>query len=311
MNLTGVPLRHGFLFPDYLDFPDLQGISRTWASIALAVTFLAMFQLDRATESTAISHLYYLPIIFAAVRFGLRGGLAAAAASVGLYHLANRGLWDWHYGESEVLRISMYMAVAIVAARETTHARHLHELAMTDDLTGLHNLRAFEARLEHMLRAARARGTSLALLVLDLDRLKSLNDVHGHLAGAEAVQKVGHVLATRLPPEAAACRYGGDEFVVALPRCVGTEAVDIADDLRRAVNALAPMLAGIPFPAATISISVGVACWRDGQNGTLGGRFDADTAGRALFRAADEALYVAKRGGRNRIHFDGDGREER
>ena len=80
---------------------------------------------------------------------------------------------------------------------------------MTDDLTGLHNLRSFEERLRIMVRVARETKTPLSLLVLDLDRLKSLNDVHGHLAGAEAVRTLGEVLAARLPRESTACRYGG------------------------------------------------------------------------------------------------------
>ena len=88
---------------------------------------------------------------------------------------------------------------------------------MTDDLTGLHNLRSFEARLASLVAAARENRSELSILVLDLDRLKQLNDVHGHLAGADAVRTVGHILADRLPSEAVACRYGGDEFVIAVP----------------------------------------------------------------------------------------------
>src|SRR5689334_11814486 len=77
-------------------------------------------------------------------------------------------------------------------------------------------------------------------------------------------------------------------------RCSGEEASVIAEDLRRTVNALAPTLAGIPFPVATISISVGVACGSFEPRKAIDGPFDADMAGRALFRAADEALYAAK-----------------
>jgi diguanylate cyclase (GGDEF)-like protein len=249
-----------------------------------------------------VHHLYYLPIIFATVRLGGRSGLLTAVVAAVLYHVANRDiLAGLNYRESDVLRIAMFIAIAVIADRQTAYAHHLHRLAMTDDLTGLHNLRAFEARLESMLHAARDRRMPLALLVLDLDRLKSLNDVHGHLAGAEAVQNVGHVLAAQLPSASAACRYGGDEFVIALPQCGQTEAVGIAEDLRRAINALAPVLAGIPFPTATLSISVGVACWTVAQSTALNEPFDADMTGRALFRAADAALYVAKRDGRNRI----------
>ena len=130
---------------------------------------------------------------------------------------------------------------------------------MTDDLTGLHNLRSFEACLPALIQQSRAQGSSLSMLVFDVDRLKSLNDQHGHLAGAEAVRTVGHLVAARLPEDAVASRYGGDEFVVAIPSCPPFRARQIANDLCRTVSDTAPVLAGIAFPTGTISISVGIA----------------------------------------------------
>ena len=144
-----------------------------------------------------------------------------------------------------------------------------------------------------MIRAARDKRTSLAMLVLDVDRLKALNDRYGHLAGAEAVRLVGRTLAVCLPPDAVACRYGGDEFAIAVANCEEARARTIAEELRRAVHALQPVLAGVSFPAHTLSISVGVACLRS-SGGDL-------RMGEALFGAADKALYIAKRQGRNRV----------
>ena len=139
--------------------------------------------------------------------------------------------------------------------------------------------------------------------MLDVDRLKSLNDQHGHLAGADAVRTVGHIMADCLPPEAFACRYGGDEFVIALPRADASRARRIAADLCDAVNACAPMLAGAGLSSGTLSISVGIAC---GSAGRLDARDRraADAAGEELFRAADAALYASKRAGRNRVSVD-------
>ena len=127
---------------------------------------------------------------------------------------------------------------------------------MTDDLTGLHNLRSFEARLASLVAAARENRSELSILVLDLDRLKQLNDVHGHLAGADAVRTVGHILADRLPSEAVACRYGGDEFVIAVPGCGAPRVEELANDLRTAVNSVAPVLAGKNRETGTLSISI-------------------------------------------------------
>jgi diguanylate cyclase (GGDEF)-like protein len=295
MNLTGNSPRSTFRLVEH---PPL---SRPWALLALAVAFGLIFWLHLVTGSTPVHHLYYLPIIYATVRFRGRGAFLAVLTAVVLYHLANPAVWSWHYEESDILRIAMFIAVAVIVERQTAYVRHLHQLATTDDLTGLHNLRAFEARLAHMFHAACEQRRPIALLALDVDRLKSLNDVHGHLVGAEAVQTVGGILAARLPRESAACRYGGDEFVVALPWCGHVDAAGIAEDLRGAVNALAPVLAGIAFPVATLSISVGVACWAIDENTPLEKPFDAAMTGRALFREADAALYAAKNGGRNRI----------
>jgi two-component system, cell cycle response regulator len=102
-----------------------------------------------------------------------------------------------------------------------------------------------------------------------------------------------------------ACRYGGDEFVIALPECDEWRARAFADELRGAVNTFAPVLAGVSFPAGTLSISVGIASTANtGLVGSIPDRSDEahdDAAGEALFRAADAALYAAKAGGRNRV----------
>jgi two-component system cell cycle response regulator len=165
-----------------------------------------------------------------------------------------------------------------------------------------HNGRRFESLVIPMVRACRVAGVPIAMLVLDLDRLKSINDVHGHLAGGEAVRTLGHVLAARLPPDAVACRFGGDEFVVAIPDCTTVWAEAVADDIRQTVKALAPDLAGESFPAGTLSVSVGVAClfFEIADAVPSSGATDVATS-EALFRAADRSLYSAKEQGRDRV----------
>jgi diguanylate cyclase (GGDEF)-like protein len=286
---------------------DLSGSPRVpaaWTLAGVGAALLLIFALDRVTGSAPVQHLYYLPIVVCAIRFGAAGGLTTAATAIVLYHVANFAAFSLPYAEADVLQVGVLIAVALVSARLASNARRLRQLAMTDDLTGLHNLRAFEARLLTMVLGARETKTPLALIVLDLDRLKSLNDVHGHLAGAEAVRTVGRILATRLPAAAAPCRYGGDEFVIALPKSDGRDAAAIAEDLRHAVSETAPVLAGAPFPAGTLSISVGIACWEPPSIAAVDDRATPEAAGEALFRAADRALYAAKNAGRNRISLE-------
>lgn len=271
-----------------------------WSLVVVIAALLLVFELDRTTGSSPVQHLYYLPIIFAGVSFEMSGGLAAALAAILLYHLANPHLFTFRYEQSDLVQVALFMAVSVITARLTHDARRLRTLAMTDDLTGLHNLRSFESRLSTIIRASHEARTSVCLLVLDVDHLKSLNDKYGHLAGAEAVRSVGHIIAASLQPNAVACRYGGDEFVIALPCCVESEAKRIADDLCRAVNAAAPVLAGLAFPRATLSISVGLAC-RSCDQGVGPSAGSDDELGEALFRTADEALYLAKENGRNHV----------
>jgi diguanylate cyclase (GGDEF)-like protein len=274
-----------------------------WVSVGLtAAGLLSVFVLDRATGSAPVQHLYYLPIILAGIRFRLRGGLLAATAAVLLYHAANPHLWALRYGESDLVQMVLFFAVGVITARMALDAARLRHLAGTDDLTGLQNLRSFEAGLATLIRTARQSRATLALLALDVDRLKTLNDHYGHLAGAESVRTVGEVVARELPAGAIACRYGGDEFIIAAPACDRANAVRLAADLCHSVNDVAPVLAGHAFPSGTLSVSVGAFCLSFGREGTPRSPSLTDAAlAEVLFREADAALYRAKAEGRNRV----------
>jgi diguanylate cyclase (GGDEF)-like protein len=266
----------------------------------VAAALLLTFLLDRNTDAAPVQHLYYLPIIVAASRLRWVGGLATSLVAILLYHLANRALLTFAYRETDLVQIALFIAVGLVTASLTENGRRLRVLAMTDDLTGLHNLRSFEGCLTLMIHQARHAGTSVSMMVFDLDRLKSLNDTYGHLIGAQAVRHVGRIAGARLPTDAVACRYGGDEFVVAFSGRNPADVQAIAEDLCEAVRASAPLLAGKSFPRGTLSISVGVA--RGSWPAVEGVDELTDAkAGELLFRAADAALYAAKARGRNQV----------
>jgi diguanylate cyclase (GGDEF)-like protein len=285
---------------DPLAFPRQR--SPMWSVAPVIGALLLVFAVDKATGSAPMQHLYYLPIIVAGRSFGMRGGVVAALAAIALYHAANPHLLTFRYEESDVVQIALLLLVGVITAKLTVDAERLRQLALTDDLTGLHNLRSFEGRLKTMVRASDETGQPMALLALDVDRLKSLNDTYGHATGADAVRTVGHIIGRRLPPDAIACRYGGDEFAIAIPRCTPLAVRVVADDLCRAVHDTAPVLEGRAFAVGTLSISVGASCSSFDRDGRPQAGIAHDVAhGKALFREADAALYRAKADGRNRF----------
>ena len=266
----------------------------------LALLFITW--LDAVTGDAPVQHLYYAPIVLAATIFGWRGSLLTSAAAIVLYHATNLETLTVHYGQADVIQTGLFLGIGVLTARFVADARRLRRLAMTDDLTGLHNLRSFEAQLNAIIRDTRLTGSPVSMLVIDVDRLKPLNDTYGHLAGADAVREVGHLIGAAMPPRAVACRYGGDEFAVVLPGFEVSEAVRTAVRLCETVQAAAPELAGRAFAAGSLSVSVGVAGWsRDEVPGAPALPDDPATAGERLFRAADAALYAAKEGGRNQV----------
>lgn len=287
-------------------------IRRRWAACVIAALLAAIASLDYLTATAPVQHLYYLPIIYAAVRFRRVGGIMVAMIAVLLYHLANPHLLTLRYGEGDVIQILLFFAVSLVTAKIASDTVRLRYLAGTDDLTSLRNLRSFEVQLARMIAALEKTNAPLALLVLDIDRLKNLNDAHGHLAGAEAVRSVGRTIARLLPAHGLACRYGGDEFVLALPHMGELQALSFAETVRREVEALSPTLAGQSFPSRTLSVSIGISCYEFSsapllkrglrRNGKAAGqKTNQDALGEKLFQMADRALYAAKNGGRNRI----------
>lgn len=268
----------------------------------VVVALLCVAWLDVEPSAAPVQDLYYAPILLAASVFGWRGGLLTSAAAIVLCHASRLATITVRYGQADVIQAGLFVGVGLVTARFVADARRLRRLAMTDDLTGLHNLRSFEAQLDAIIGETQVLGTPVSMLVIDVDRLKALNDTYGHLAGADAVREVGHLIAAAMPPSAVACRYGGDEFAVVLPGQGSAKAVRTAARLREAVQAAAPELGGRAFAAGTLSVSIGVASWAPGECPVAPPKLgDPARAAERLFRAADAALYAAKAGGRNQV----------
>lgn len=168
--------------------------------------------------------------------------------------------------------------------------REIRGLAMTDSLTKISNRRAFMGQAEKEMAAARRNHLSLALLMIDIDNFKRINDEHGHAAGDAVLVDVAGLLGSRLRKQDTLGRYGGEEFCVLLPATDGAGALALAEKLRYAIEAM-PMTIGHGSTSVTISIGVAVC---PASCGACAVDFDR------ILRDADEALYKAKRDGRNR-----------
>jgi diguanylate cyclase (GGDEF)-like protein len=171
---------------------------------------------------------------------------------------------------------------------------HLRESANRDVLTGLHNRRRFDEVLETEFMLSSENGWPMTIAFIDLDRFKTVNDTHGHLAGDAVLTSVARVLTSHLRKRDFIMRYGGDEFVAILPGTGIQAAHGVFERLREAVQQ--QTFEGSHGTIFNITVSVGLASHMDGSR-RVGSALD-------LVRAADRALYEAKGGGRDRIGMD-------
>jgi len=170
---------------------------------------------------------------------------------------------------------------AALALRTLWRMEHLERLAATDDLTMIANRRTFDSSLERELNRGARSGEPVSLVILDLDHFGMVNNDHGHPAGDEALRNVAAALSIACRDLDTAARYGGEEFAVILPDCGPDRCLDIAERLRNAVASA---------PAVTpLTASAGVASYPAHAG-------DSES----LIRAADDALLLSKRAGRNR-----------
>jgi diguanylate cyclase (GGDEF)-like protein len=171
----------------------------------------------------------------------------------------------------------------------------VHESALRDKLTGAYNRRVFDDRLESELAFSVRHGRPLALLLLDIDHFKSVNDTFGHQAGDWVLAQVARELQSTLRTEDVFARHGGEEFAVLLRDSTPTDAAMTGERLRAIVQA-----SEISFGAQPLAITVSVG---------LGCNIPVVTDPAELVRRADSALYRAKSEGRNRIAVFGEHQE--
>jgi diguanylate cyclase (GGDEF)-like protein len=164
--------------------------------------------------------------------------------------------------------------------------KQMEEMATTDGLTSLPNHRTFQARCSEMLARAERHGKPVSIILTDIDKFKSVNDTYGHPVGDAVLRRVARVLADQVRKVDLVARYGGEEFAMVLEETDGEGARLLCERVRQEIAAQVMSSDQGPF---RVTLSLGVASYpADGSEKQL------------LIERADQALYAAKEGGRNR-----------
>ena len=189
------------------------------------------------------------------------------------------------FNPNDVQSLESVADICSTAIQNARYVDRVKQLAYLDGLTGIFNRRYFEMRIVEEIDRARRFGNGMALIMVDIDQFKRLNDEFGHLLGDEVLRQVSSVFHQQLRKIDVVCRYGGEEFAVLLSQTNSHHAFGVAEKLRRLVETW--QFPGVPRP---VTISAGIASFP--EHGT-----ERDE----LVKAADAGLYAAKLAGRNRV----------
>ncbi|HBX57584.1 GGDEF domain-containing protein [Pseudomonas sp. UBA2684] len=269
---------------------------RTWTLVYLLPFFSIMMVslLLPKTSFAVFAWIQTIPII-CYLLLGLHLGFRVAILFIGIGLLA----FNYRYISDDYLTnitvianislasLAMLLFSHIYERSRLDNEQRLLQLASTDSLTGLANRTKLSEVFQRESAHAQRAGSPLALVFLDIDHFKQINDQHGHDSGDQALCHLVRVLRERLRNTDLFCRLGGEEFAVLLPHADMTQATEIAENLRLRLAA-SPLMLG--ETALNMTLSAGVACL--GADGT-----SLDQ----LMKAADRRTYAAKHTGRNRV----------
>jgi diguanylate cyclase (GGDEF)-like protein len=190
-----------------------------------------------------------------------------------------------NFQEGDIESLEAVADICATAIQNAHYVERVKQLAYLDGLTGIFNRRFFELRVVEEIDRARRFNSGMAIVMVDIDQFKRLNDEFGHLLGDEVLRQVSSVFHQQLRKIDVVCRYGGEEFAILLSQTNPQHALAVAEKLRRLVESW--QFPGVPRP---VTISAGVATFPD-----------HGTARDELVKSADAGLYAAKQGGRNRV----------
>ena len=214
--------------------------------------------------------------------------IAAGGDVLGVMCMADR-LDDQPFTRDDLAMLrdlSAPVGLALARERARRAAEDYARAAITDPVSGLFNRRYFHERLEEELDRARRHHTSVALLIIDVDNFKGINDRFGHLAGDMVIRSIGDILKRSVRKFDLCTRFGGEEFAIVMPGSGPDSSVPVAERIRQRIEAFRASDTDLADLHVTASIGIAVS---------------QGTSSRELIARADQALYEAKRAGKNRL----------
>jgi diguanylate cyclase (GGDEF)-like protein len=279
------------------------GLDVSLVSAAL-VTFLILEGANAAVNSRVVFECYFIAIGVTCLRYDLRLCLFAGALAMlqyfamalwsdlnwdmqaAIYRPNDYGIFDWG---AQISRLVLLGTASLLAATVVGRGQALRRLSSIDRMTGIYNRGYFDERLSAELSRARRQSESLAVVMVDVDHFKRFNDNYGHAAGDAGLRAVTGLIRHSLRRSDLVARYGGEEFVLVLPVTTAAQAMEKLEGIRTAVGQL-PIRLPKQQTTALLTVSAGIAVFPE----------DGVTADE-LLDCADERLFQAKQGGRNRV----------
>jgi len=280
----------------YVNFYRQETKAKLALETAVMIVFITWVVWYAGRIHSPLLNLYLLPIIASALILGkvitFAEMVAVALCFIALgYDPDTRSLLTLAYWGGLLALLAPVILVAYITTMLSADIRFaldkIKRVSDTDDLTGLYNMRAYSAILHRAFKQSVRHAHPLAIVMIDCDNLKAVNDTHGHDAGNRLLQHVVRCIREELRGSDVLARFGGDEFIAMLPETEGKGAKEMGERIRRAIE-------GSTFDARggdlATTVSVGVASYP-----ADGGSLDV------IMDKADKAMYRAKQQGRNRV----------
>ena len=277
--------RYGFLSRNYSQF-------KIFIDLMVFLAFIVAVCWYTGKLTSPFMSLIYLVLMATALTQGKRATYFMAALAISSYaFLATAHFRELNFYLSHILELFPFMLIAhlgaMLAGEAETARQEVERLSLTDDVTGINNMRNFFLLADVQEKLAKRYERQFAICMVDADGLKKINDQYGHFAGTELIRQVAFMITSNIRTSDICARYGGDEFVIMFNETA-------KDDVAAAVERIVAGMATSPFPfeggMLSTTLSAGLAGYpEDGP--------DVKT----VMANADEAMYVSKRSGKNRL----------